>query len=363
MADTIERRGVALSWEVGIDIGGTGSRLRGAPAGPDASRAAPVELEGAPVRMSGGTSDAAEVVRDLCLRFVAAASSSDTASPDLASSGTASSGTASADLGTGLPRVDAAVVGMRGLRSMTVSRTLDPFDVHDVLAATLRTRRTAVASDSITAHLGALQGRSGATLAVGSGAVAIGDDGLGRLHIADGLGPLIGDNGGGSWIGEEGLRAAARASYQDTRGSKRLLAEAVGTLGAPETWETRLRDARSRVQVLAEFAPVVVDAAAHGDLVCQQILRDSAELLTDCLAAILGRPGVRQVAATTGGLMRPGSPLRAAVHGLMPVKRGGVRLVDAAGTPLEGALLLARRLVEDPEFPSYRPLLTVRVVR
>ncbi|MBE1878946.1 BadF/BadG/BcrA/BcrD ATPase family protein [Myceligenerans pegani] len=330
---TSEHGGVTVSWEVGIDIGGTGSRLRGAPVGPDAGSIEPIELTGDPVRVVSRRSDAPDVVGDLCRRFAEKAGPATTA---------------------------AAAVGMRGLRSMTLSRTLSPFDVHDAITGALGTRRTAVASDTITAHLGALQGRSGATLNVGSGAVAIGDDDLGRLHIADGLGPLIGDNGGGSWIGEEGLRAAARASYHDTRGSRRLLEEATEILGPPETWESKLRDAPDRVRVLAEFAPVVVRAAAAGDIVCQGILAGSAELLTDCLAAVLGRPGVRQVAATTGSLMALGSPLRAAVHGLMPVKRVGVELVDAAGTPLDGALLLARRLVEDPEFPSYRPLLTVR---
>ncbi|GAB3163187.1 BadF/BadG/BcrA/BcrD ATPase family protein [Myceligenerans halotolerans] len=324
---------MTLVWQIGIDVGGTGSRLCGEPVGPGAEPVEPIELTGDPVRVVSRRSDAPDVVGDLCRRFAEKAGPGTTA---------------------------AVVVGMRGLRSMTISRTLNPFDVHDAITEALGTRRTAVASDTITAHLGALQGRSGATLAVGSGAVAIGDDDLGRLHIADGLGPLIGDNGGGSWIGEEGLRAAARASYHDTRGSRRLLDEATATLGPPETWEAKLRDAPDRVRVLADFAPVVVRAAAGGDMICQKILGDSAELLTDCLAAVLGRPGVRQVAATTGRLMTPGSPLRAAVHGLMPVKRIGVELVDGTGSPLDGALLLARRLVEDPEFPSYRPLLTVR---
>lgn len=333
---TSESHGATPAWEVGIDIGGTGSRLRGVPVGPNAGSIEPIDLTADPVRVVARQADAADVVGDLCRRFA-----------DKAGPGTTT----------------AAAVGMRGLRSMTLSGVLAPDDVHDAISEALGTHRTAVASDTITAHLGALRGGSGATLSVGSGAVAIGDDDQGRLHIADGLGPLIGDNGGGSWIGEEGLRAAARASYHDSRGSKRLLAEAVETLGPPETWESELRDAPDRVRVLAEFAPVVVRAATAGDVVCQRILADSAELLTDCLASVLSRPGVRQVAATTGRLMAVGSPLRAAVRGLMPVKRVGVQLVDAAGSPLDGALLLARRVAEDPEFPSYRPLLTVRAAR
>jgi N-acetylglucosamine kinase-like BadF-type ATPase len=156
------------------------------------------------------------------------------------------------------------------------------------------------------------------------------------------------------------VRAAARASYGSARGSTRLLEVATERLGLPETWESKLRDAPDRVRILAEFAPLVVRAATDGDEVCQKILRHSAELLTDCLASVLARPGVRQVAATTGGLMEAGSPLRDAVHGLLPLKRVGVELVDGDGSPLDGALLLARRLMEDPEFPSYRPLLTVR---
>src|SRR5690606_36062144 len=88
----------------------------------------------------------------------------------------------------------------------------------------------AVASDVVTAHAGALEGAPGTLLIAGTGAAALGvdDDGV---RLVDGWGPDLGDLGGGSWIGREGVRAALRA--RDGLGPATALTDAVRAHIAP----------------------------------------------------------------------------------------------------------------------------------
>ncbi|KOG91913.1 ATPase, partial [Streptomyces varsoviensis] len=63
------------------------------------------------------------------------------------------------------------------------------------------------------AYAGALGQRPGAVVAGGTGMIAIGSDlsREGGWRRADGWGHLLGDLGGGAWIGQAGLTAALRA--------------------------------------------------------------------------------------------------------------------------------------------------------
>ncbi|MFI6426303.1 FHA domain-containing protein [Promicromonospora sp. NPDC050880] len=311
-----------------MDIGGTGSRLRvgGAPGGRS------YEVTGPPATVVNGRSTVPEVVRDLCRGFAA-------------------------EFG-GRPRVSAAAVGMRGFRSQTQAGSLDPNRVHDILAEELRTTATAVASDAVTAHLGALGSGPGATLAVGTGAVAVACDDVGRWHLADGMGPHVGDNGGGAWIGRRGLDAAARSMDGRRVGaSPGLVESAERHFGRRERW-TSVTD----VSLFAGFAPRVIQAASNGDLACREILDEAARSLADGLCAVLSHPGVEPVAVTTGKLMTHAPVFRSMVLQHLLEKRDDVRVQPSAGMPLDGALHLARMLAAHPAVvQEHVPLLAVRI--
>ncbi|MGO1798612.1 MAG: hypothetical protein ACTHZ8_12430, partial [Microbacterium gubbeenense] len=92
----------------------------------------------------------------------------------------------------------------------------------------------AVASDVVTAHAGALEGAPGTLLIAGTGAAALGVDkssvdksGADKngVRLVDGWGPDLGDLGGGSWIGREGIRATLRA--RDGLGEATALTDAI----------------------------------------------------------------------------------------------------------------------------------------
>jgi len=226
-------------------------------------------------------------------------------------------------------RVDRACIGAAGALAAPATAAR----LAERLANLLPSQEVALASDAITSHAGALGGGTGVVLAIGTGSVALAL-GRGAMRRADGWGPLLGDEGGGGWIGLHGLRAALRAA--DGRGpctALRLAAERL--FGPPAGWPSAVDGA----SVAAHFAPEVARAAATGDDAARTILRDAAEHLaaTARSAASALPPGAR--CAVVGGLMQLGAPLTDRLERLLG--EAGMRLVPAQGTALDGARLLA----------------------
>lgn len=66
-------------------------------------------------------------------------------------------------------------------------------------------------TDVVAAHAGAFAGDPGIVVSAGTGAITFGADEFGEQFYADGWGPILGDEGGGYWIGVEALRAICRS--------------------------------------------------------------------------------------------------------------------------------------------------------
>ena len=327
------------AWVVALDVGGSGSRLV-AEFG-NSRHPERISLSGRAVKVNHQGTDAPTVVASLCQSFNAWAAR-------MGHKGTS---------GSAVP-VASAAVGITGLTSLVGK----PMDVHDILARELRTNRTAVAGDALTAHLGALAGRAGAVLSVGTGAVAFGYDGVSSWRRADGWGHLLGDLGAGVWVGGEALRAAGRFHDGAARGgSERLLQAAIVKFGLIESWPNQFYKNAERARQLASMAPEVIIAAAEGDPTSIRILEEAGRHLADTLSSALGR-GIPPLASTTGRLVQEESPLTVSLAKHLAEDRPEVSLVPSAGSPLDGALNLARRLREAPQsVGGFRPWLTVRV--
>ncbi|GHH74599.1 hypothetical protein GCM10018793_16200 [Streptomyces sulfonofaciens] len=236
---------------------------------------------------------------------------------------------------------------------------------------------TAVTSDAVTAHAGALGGGPGVVLAAGTGSVAVGIGDDGTYARVDGWGPWLGDEGGGAWIGAAGLRAALRA--HDGRGpATTLLAAAVDRFGSPDRLPLALHEDGSPARTAASFAPVVARAAAEGDEAARAVVLDAATALGAAVVAAAHRIGGGDEGlpvAVTGGLTALGDvlmePLTAAV-----TASGRLHPRPPLGGPLDGARLLAltssaphephvtrlRRRTAPPSTPSSPPVAPPAVV-
>ncbi|MFE4214355.1 N-acetylglucosamine kinase [Streptomyces sp. NPDC056844] len=214
------------------------------------------------------------------------------------------------------------------------------------LAEALGVRRVALAADAVTAYAGALGQRPGAVVAGGTGMIALGTD-LTTWRRADGWGHLLGDSGGGAWIGRAGLDAAMRAHDGRRGGSPALLERAEAVFGPAAGLPGLLYPRTDRPALLASFAPEV-GACAPGDEVAAGILRDAAAHIAEAAAAVCPGPADSLPdgceVALTGGLFRMGEPLLGPLRGELAHQVPQARMVPAEGDPLHGALSIARAL-------------------
>lgn len=210
------------------------------------------------------------------------------------------------------------------------------------LAREFGARHIALAADAVTAYAGALGELPGAVVAGGTGLIAMGTD-LRTWRRADGWGHLLGDCGGGAWIGQAGLEAAMRAYDGRDGGSPALRERAEALFGAPLSGlPAQLYPRTDRPAVLASFAPEVARCAGH-DPVAREILHGAAREIAVAAAAVCPA-GERASIALTGGLFRIGEPLLAPLRSELETRVPQARLLDPAGDPLDGALLIAARL-------------------
>jgi N-acetylglucosamine kinase-like BadF-type ATPase len=240
--------------------------------------------------------------------------------------------------------VEAIGVGLSGFE---LASAADLLAIADGLRARVRgTPPVTIASDGVTSLLGALgRGRAGVVVAAGTGVVVLGHDGGDGWARVDGWGSLLGDDGSGFAIGHAGLRAALRSADGREGGSPALLAAAEARWGASEAVPTGiLREGVPVSRVVASFAPAVAEAARGGDPVAAAIWERAGDELAASAAAACARLFGAQDAvdvARLGSLWDSGlldAPFRAG----LARRRPAARLVEAAGTSLDGAVELAR---------------------
>ncbi|WP_431962455.1 N-acetylglucosamine kinase [Actinacidiphila sp. bgisy160] len=235
-------------------------------------------------------------------------------------------------------RLAAVCVGAAGAAAAPeAARTLAELLLRDLPAD-----EVAVTSDAVTAHAGALGGRTGVVLAIGTGSVAIGIGEDGSYARVDGWGPWLGDEGSGAWIGVTGLRAALRA--HDGRGpDTALLAAATRRFGDPDTLPAALAAGGNPARTAASFAPDVAHAAAAGDRVAGIIVGDAATALGEAVLAAAARiTGEVLPVTVTGGLTGLGEPLMAPLRAALEGSARPLSPRPPLGDPLDGARLLAR---------------------
>jgi len=156
--------------------------------------------------------------------------------------------------------------------------------------------------DAAAAQSGAFVGGAGVVLSAGTGAICFGVDDCGERFFADGWGPILGDEGGGYWIGQEALRATCRAG--DGRVAKSSLASAVLT-------SLNLADCDALVQFvhsddgsrerIAQLSQLVFDVAGAGGQAAIEIRERAVANLSRTAAAVaramLVRAGEKAIGA------------------------------------------------------------------
>lgn len=201
--------------------------------------------------------------------------------------------------------------------------------------------RVQVASDARTAHLGAFQGEPGALLVAGTGAVALAVDLAGASYWAGGLGPVLGDEGSGGWIGREGCLAAARSI--DGRGPPTGLAQRCErTFGVAATQLGALLAASpSPAGLFGRFASDVLEAWLEGDEQAAHIAEHAATHLAAAAIAVLRRLDAQNRQFAVVGGLSTHATFAAAITSHVVAAVPEAVCIPARGDALDGAALLA----------------------
>jgi N-acetylglucosamine kinase len=166
--------------------------------------------------------------------------------------------------------------------------------LHMTASAVLPAAQIVGSSDVEIALVGAHGSRMGALLLAGTGSAAAGIDGDGELVQYGGWGYLIGDEGGGYWIGRQAMTTVAQA--YDNQGPPTILMTRIPAhlgLRNPRDLIGWLYQRESvPVAEVASLVPVVMMAAGDGDGVARQIIEMAAHYLAHLARALLHRTGL-----------------------------------------------------------------------
>jgi glucosamine kinase len=202
-------------------------------------------------------------------------------------------------------------------------------------------------NDGITQLAGAHGGRPGIVVSAGTGAVAAAKFVDGSLRRCGGWGWPAGDEGAGSWLGLQAMRALQNAL--DGRAPAGLLTRAVVGAVGPDAEAVQAWSAQAGQHACAQLAPLVFAAAEEGDPLANALLQTAADELARLADALSSHnaPG----AAATG----TARDLPIVLNGSIGTRLASrwppalqARCVAPAGDSADGALLLLRAALVAP---------------
>jgi len=214
--------------------------------------------------------------------------------------------------------------------------------ISNKLSAFLAGTSFVVDEDAAGAQSGAFAGGPGAVCIAGTGANCFGVNAQNERARADGLGPLLGDRGGGYRIGEAALRAICAAD--DGSGhSTSLVAPGLQSFGVDSVEELIkivYQPEFSRTQVAALF-PVVLREAQNGDAVAQYLLQDAGRELALTSRAVLEKLKLSRV-AVVGGVLENAPPVRESFESHLRDWLGEIEVIAPQYDAAIGAALLVK---------------------
>lgn len=247
-----------------------------------------------------------------------------------------------AESGVGLKAIACTCVGLAGI---SVPRVADW--VRHALHARVG-GEILLAGDEEVALEAAFAGGAGVMVAAGTGSNLIGRTTTGkRVHVG-GWGPAVADEGSGSWIGKQAVRAVFDALDHD---EETLLMKKV-----QEAWALSqigdLIDVANRIPgpEFSTLAPVVVECAERGDADAARILEQAGQFLGTfaVLAArrvekLEGEGASSPEVAFTGSILSRIAPVRETMLAYIRRELPGIRIRTEAVDPVQGALWRARQ--------------------
>ncbi|HVS20218.1 MAG TPA: BadF/BadG/BcrA/BcrD ATPase family protein [Pyrinomonadaceae bacterium] len=239
----------------------------------------------------------------------------------------------------------AAAVGLAGVRRQDIRDRM-----RERLSECLKEiNPTELFTDGEIALYGATGGAAGLVVIAGTGSICCGQNPQGKHVCAGGWGPIVGDEGGGSWIARKALQAVAQAT--DGRGPKTALASAALNyfkISTPDDLSTAIYAPNMTNDRLAGFSKQVMRVAQAGDNVAREILQKAGQQLGVAAVAVVRKLHMENEefpVACVGGVYGAGDlvllPMREEIRRV--AKKA--RLAEPLYSPVVAAGLIARGLL------------------
>ncbi|HEY0776340.1 MAG TPA: BadF/BadG/BcrA/BcrD ATPase family protein, partial [Gemmatirosa sp.] len=189
---------------------------------------------------------------------------------------------------------------------------------------------------------------AGILLVAGTGSIAYGRAPDGRFERCGGWGPVLGDEGGGAWLGRRAMNIAAAAA-DGREPDTTLLPALLGAIGGDDPSAMVPWAASATPADFAALAPVVLRVAGNGDLRANSLLALGAEELVlhvrTLARALFGDERAAVPLAFAGGLLLRGAPLRRRLEHRLKTAVPGAQLRAADVDPARGAVRGALRML------------------
>jgi len=208
-------------------------------------------------------------------------------------------------------------------------------------------------SDAVCGWAGALAGEDGINVIAGTGSMTYGEY-EGRVARAGGWGELFSDEGSAYWIARQGLNLFSRMS--DGRMERGPLYDIVRQHFELQSDLDLCAAIYDQAQVqrsnLAALAPVVAEAARHGDVHALALFTDAAGELAQLIDAVhrqLAVPPLLMLSVSySGGLFQQRDLLLAPLLASLAASNGRYRVVAPRLPPAAGAALYAAKCSGTP---------------
>jgi N-acetylglucosamine kinase-like BadF-type ATPase len=206
-----------------------------------------------------------------------------------------------------------------------------------------------VESDARIALEGAFSGNPGIIVIAGTGSIVFGKDSEGVIHRAGGWGRIVGDEGSGYSIGREVFRVVARII--DGRIIKSNLLELLSKEFHLST-QLMIVDALYKQQFdVASVVPLALKAAETGDTYAKEIFHNAALDLLGPISNVVKKikPKKREIVplAFIGSLLSNQNLYSKRMSTLIKKTLPQVRVSEPEGSPIKGAGIIGRRLLEE----------------
>ncbi len=259
-----------------------------------------------------------------------------------------------ATAGVSLSQVTRTCFGLAGLSSPAVRAWASRALCESVAGELLLCGDEEIALDA------AFSGGPGILVVAGTGSNAIGRSANGSLFGAGGWGPVLGDEGSGTWIGLEAIRTALRTHDGMPLGdsSTSLLREIerhwkLNSLGELVAYGNQRGDCGHAAPDFASLAPVVARCADAGDSLAVEVLTRAGEQLAELVVSVFRKMSAAPAAtpaepnaigvAFTGSVLTRINQVRATMTARLAVLLPAASVRQSSVDPLEGALWRARR--------------------